>query len=352
MKPISLNRALIILMMKMTIYSTIIAFSVYYLTTWVAVKYYGRVSADNDLSMTGFDWFQFVIINLLSLIVSTLATIKLSRKIIHPLLTLADASRKISSGELSARAVSESVYIKETTELISDFNSMAQRLEHTSGEIKTWNAAIAHELRTPVTILHGRLQGLSDGVFFPDEKLYKNLLKQVEGLARIIEDLRTISLAESGYLSIKADRVNIKTEIACVIEAILPALTSKFISPVTRLDNISVLCDPVRIRQAILAILDNVTRYAQPGIVLISSFEKNDCVIITVEDEGKGVEGELQQTLFEPFRRAEDSRSREYGGSGLGLAVVNAILRAHGGNVAYFKSELGGAGFRIELPTK
>jgi signal transduction histidine kinase len=97
---------------------------------------------------------------------------------------------KISQGDLDARAFCASSRLGEINHLVTDFNEMAEKLQTLDIQRKSWNAAIAHELRTPVTILRGRLQGLVDGVFTPDPVLFTNLLKQTEGLTRLIEDLR------------------------------------------------------------------------------------------------------------------------------------------------------------------
>lgn len=264
--------------------------------------------------------------------------------------SLAETAREITGGKISARAEVSNVKILEVAQLITDFNIMAEKLEVTSGEIKTWNAAIAHELRTPVTILRGRLQGLADGIFKPENELFINLLKQTDGLARLIEDLRTLSLADSGYLSLQKDTVDLKVEVEAITEIMRSSLSDKKIFLVSRLDTLTLACDAVRIRQALLAILDNTRRYTQPGLVMVSCFQEGDNAIITIEDEGPGIPALIRDSLFEPFRRGEDSRSRQHGGTGLGLAVASAIIQAHKGNITLFTSSMGGAGFKISLP--
>lgn len=350
MRQSRLNSVLAILMLKVSIYSTVITFAVYFITTWISINWFGETELYEDYTMTGFDWFQMTLGASLALVASIIVAFKFSRQLLFPLVSLAETTRKIASGELSARANVGEIKITEAAALINDFNSMAERLETTSGEIKTWNAAIAHELRTPITILHGRLQGLADGLFQPEHALFVNLLKQTDGLMRLIEDLRTISLADSGYLSLHKEIVDLQKEITAVTEIITPSLNDKKITPVLRLDDIYLSGDAMRIRQVILALMDNTRRYAISGIVMIACYTENDKAIITIEDEGPGVPDTVRDSLFEPFKRADESRSREHGGSGLGLAVVNSIVSAHHGTIAYFPSKLGGAGFKITLP--
>jgi two-component system sensor histidine kinase AdeS len=350
MRQSRLNSALAILMLKVTLYSTAISFFVYFVTTWILVNWLGQKDLYDDYTMTGYDWLQFALGTFFSLFASILTAFKFSKHLLHPLISLADTTRKIASGTLSARANVGEVKIKEAASLINDFNTMAERLETTSGEIKTWNAAIAHELRTPITILHGRLQGLADGLFQPEPALFMNLLKQTDGLMRLIEDLRTISLADSGYLTLRKEIVDLSQEITAITEIITPSLNERKITPVLRLDDVYLSGDAMRIRQAMLALMDNTRRYAVSGIVMIACYAENDNAIITLEDEGPGVPDTLIDSLFAPFKRADDSRSREHGGSGLGLAVVNSIVNAHQGSIVYFPSKLGGAGFKISLP--
>ncbi|MDX6916569.1 ATP-binding protein [Pectobacterium carotovorum] len=352
MKHSKLNRELAYLMFRVTIYSTVVTMAFYYVFAWISFKYLGHNESEyNDLFvMTEEDWFLSFITILLSLAISVYTAIRFSKKILSPMYSLAETARDITRGKLSARAEVSNVEILEVAQLIADFNTMAEKLEVTSGEIKTWNAAIAHELRTPVTILRGRLQGLADGVFLPENELFINLLKQTDGLARLIEDLRTLSLADSGYLSLQQNTVDLKVEVEAITEIMRSSLSEKKISLVSRLDDLTLVCDAVRIRQALLAILDNTRRYTQPGLVMVSCFREQDNAIITIEDEGPGIPLLIRDSLFEPFRRGEDSRSRQHGGTGLGLAVVSAIIQAHKGNITLFTSSMGGAGFKISLP--
>lgn len=128
---------------------------------------------------------------------SIILGIKLAQRFIVPINLLADAAKKISQGDLTARVESSMHHTSEIAELMHNFNDMAQKLETSVQNAHVWNAAIAHELRTPVTILQGRLQGIIDGVFKPDPVLFKNLLSQVEGLSNLVEDLRTLSLLKT-----------------------------------------------------------------------------------------------------------------------------------------------------------
>ena len=151
---------------------------------------------------------------------------RFSRRIIQPLNSVTESVRRLAHGDLEARAHAGDRSLGETSALVEDFNSMAERLQRMTSEMVIWNAAIAHELRTPVTILRGRLQGLAEGVFEPDEALFRSLLAQVEGLSRLIEDLRVLSLADSGHLHLQLEEVDLAQVIGDLKGAVEPALTA------------------------------------------------------------------------------------------------------------------------------
>ncbi|MFN3984501.1 MAG: ATP-binding protein [Rhodocyclaceae bacterium] len=279
--------------------------------------------------------------------------IRLSRRILTPLNSVAHSLREVAQGKLDARAPLGEQAMGETAQLVRDFNAMAERLQSMTREREFWNAAIAHELRTPVTILRGRLQGLAEGVFSPSGEIFNGLMRQVEGLNRLIEDLRVLSLNDSGHLELQRVQVSLADELSTVLQGFTAPLASKGLQLHSDLDvNLQVVCDAVRIRQALMALLDNALQHADPGALLVRLQQINGLCQLIVEDEGPGIPPELAVHIFEAFRRGEPSRSRESGGSGLGLAVVKAIAEAHGGQASCRASIQGGTTFLLSLPLK
>jgi two-component system sensor histidine kinase AdeS len=201
----------------------------------------------------------------------------------------------------------------EAATLVNDFNSMAERLSRMSENRVFWNAAIAHELRTPMTILRGRLQGIAEGVFEPGPEQFNSMLTQLEGLTRIIEDLRVVSLAESGHLDLRLQRSDVSVQVAAVVEAMSEALTESGFS--VSLDARPSLadCDPARIRQAVLALLENARRHAIPCPLRVRVTLAEGHCAVAVEDGGPGVPDDLRDSIFEAFQRTDVSRSRQSG---------------------------------------
>lgn len=279
--------------------------------------------------------------------------IRLSRRILTPLNSVAHNLREVAQGNLQARAALDQHAQGETLQLVRDFNTMAERLEKATQEQHFWNASVAHELRTPVTILRGRLQGLAEGVFTPSSEMFENLLRQVEGLNRLIEDLRVLSLNDNGHLRLEWASTDLVEDVFTVVRVFSSSLQAQGIQVHVESDeHLQVTCDAFRIRQALMALLENASKYATPGELRISLYIVDGICRLAVEDSGPGIEADLAAQLFEAFRRGDPSRSRGTGGSGLGLAVVKAIAEAHGGNAECRPSSCGGTSFSIAWPAQ
>lgn len=285
---------------------------------------------------------------LVSVIISIIAALQLSKRIARPLASIASAAREVKNGDLGARAVADDQSVGEAAELVEDFNAMASRLEGLASDMVTWNASIAHELRTPVTILLGRLQGVEDGLFELDDALLASLIKQVEGLARLIEDLRVVSLADSGHLHIRFEPVDLAEVVGDLRRVIAPSLTEAGFRTAWTLPPLAAECDPFRIRQALLALVENARKHATPGVLRIFLERRGDQAVISVADIGPGLSPSSVQKLFDPFVRGGGGRE----GSGLGLSVVRAVAEAHGGDLKCRPSPEGGSNFEISIPLR
>lgn len=312
---------------------------------------YSPDSIDEDSMFTSVDLAWLGVIFIITFASATLLAIKLSRRILLPLESVIQSLRQVAEGNLHVRAIASKSAPNETSQLVDDFNSMAERLHTMETQRSFWNAAIAHELRTPITILRGRLQGLTDGVFTPDAELFEGLLHQVEGLNRLIEDLRILSLKESGHLELDIHAANLGYEVKSVVQLFAPSLEARGFTVRVQCTNAAqVHCDPVRLRQALIALLENVQKHALPGEVLVTVAATDKQCSICVEDSGPGIESTQAEHIFDAFHRIDPSRARHSGGTGLGLAVVKAIAEAHGGTACCLASANNGALLRLQWP--
>ncbi|MGJ7504004.1 MULTISPECIES: ATP-binding protein [unclassified Variovorax] len=298
----------------------------------------------------GPDYLIVAMFLMLGLIAAVVIALRLTRRILTPLNSLAESARSIAAGDLAVRANPGDRSLGETAHLVDDFNVMAAKLQDMAASMASWNAAIAHELRTPLTILRGRLQGVKDGVFPPSEELIHGLLAQVEGLSRLVDDLRIVTLQDSGHLEMRIEPVHVGAEVQRTVDSMSPALFEAGLAVEVTQSDIVLRCDGARLRQALMALLDNARRYAQPGKLKVELEATASHVVLRVEDEGPGLAPEFARQAFDPFMRDEPSRLRQYGGSGLGLAVVRAIVLAHSGEVQYRRSPVGGSIFEMKLP--
>jgi len=274
---------------------------------------------------------------------------RLAGRLVKPLVAVTQAARTIAEGDFTGRATGQGTF-GEADRLIEDFNQMAEKLQRAEKELQYSNSAIAHELRTPLTILRGRVQGLADGVYEPSQDIFRGLIGHIDALTRIVDDLKTLSLMNAGRMELDYSEFDLAAEVADVIASATPMLADRKIDVETRLARVILTADRGRIRQAVLALIDNVGRYA-PGSKLEAAVEGVDnACLISVSDNGIGMTALEREHAFERFWRADDARTRKTGGSGLGLSVVEAIAEAHGGRAMIERREGGGTKVSFTIP--
>ncbi|MGO4622081.1 ATP-binding protein [Ensifer sp. 2YAB10] len=276
----------------------------------------------------------------------------LARKISRPLEVLAQATQNLRAGDFAVRVGSIRKGAKEVATLVKTFDELAAELENMENRLRFNTMAVAHELRTPLTILQGNLQGMADGVFPLEQQRVQQLLLQVEGLSALVEDLRTLSLAAGQKLVTQCQSVDLAAEATQVLGASCTLLGSAGMSVETALEPVRVSGDSQRLRQALLALIENATRYAASGGVLRCETGRRgtDEAFIRLLDRGPGLPDDVSTHSIDLFWRGDASRSRATGGTGLGLSVVQAIAKAHGGRLEFTSRAGGGAVITIVLP--
>lgn len=310
----------------------------------------GGMSMTEEDSMNFFDWLWIFMASAISITIAVLLAYKLSARILNPLSSVATSLRRIAQGDLGARAFSAQIHLGEVNNLVNDFNYMAEKLQTLDAARRSWNAAIAHELRTPVTVLKGRLQGLVEGVFEPDPVLFNNLLQQTEGLSRLIGDLRIVGAAEGGEFSLDLKKLSFLDVLGNTTCAFSHEFRHHGFELHTELNDMIIRCDPLRIIQCLTVFFDNAIKYSVPGIITVRNGTSDDTFYIEVEDCGPGIPADFQLHMFEPFQRGSTGRAANPKGCGLGLSVVKAIMHAHGGDVSYTLTKNNGSLFTLRWP--
>lgn len=257
-------------------------------------------------------------------------------QITSPLRQLNKAATAIAKGDLEQRVNIQSK--DELGELGQTFNQMAANLSRIEAQRQSLMADVAHELRTPLTAIQGTLEGMQDGILPRDEEQLSVLLAQTTLLNRLIEDLRLLSLAETGHLKMEFGEIDPQTIKQQLSEQIKPLVEQKGISleVVVPSGLPKIFGDPDRIFQVLSNLISNAARFTPQGGVIrveVTAPVGSSLLEFSVSDTGSGIAAEDLPFVFDRFYRADKSRARASGGSGLGLAIVKQLVEAHGGQV-------------------
>jgi two-component system sensor histidine kinase BaeS len=290
---------------------------------------------------------------LLAALIALFLGIFFSRTLTRPIRELTRATHAVSNGDLSQHVPIRSN--DELGELAKAFNKMSAELSRSVNARKQMTADIAHELRTPLSLILGHAEAVHDGVLPPTRENFEIIREEATRLENLVNDLRTLSLADAGELSIQLQTIEpqrLLNEVSSLYQYQAQRKNISFeldIAP--NLPSIEV--DPGRITQVLTNILDNALRHTpEGGRVIFAAKEVADQIELSVQDSGPGLSIDDVNRIFERFYRTDSSRQREEGGSGLGLAIAKSIVQAHGGQLLA-ESEAGeGLNVKIVLPKK
>ncbi len=273
------------------------------------------------------------------------------RKLGSPLADVMTAADAVAEGDLSVRVPERGP--GEIRQLSESFNRMVDKLALADLQRRNMTADVAHELRTPIHILRGNLEGILDGVYEANSEQIEMMLDETSLLARLVDDLQTISLAEAGQLPLHFAPVNIAELLEDVKTSFSAQAEEAGIDVKVSVDdpNLTILADAGRLDQVFGNLMGNALRYTSAGAsIRLQAEASSNGVRIRIQDEGQGIPPDDIPFVFDRFYRADKSRSRQDGGSGLGLAIARQIIHLHHGEIKV-ESELGeGTTFLVELP--
>ncbi len=275
----------------------------------------------------------------------------LARLITKPLRELTTAARQIAGGDLGQQVTVRSR--DELGDLATQFNHMSADLAQSNQLRRQMTADIAHDLRTPLTVISGYLELLRDQVLKPTPERFSVLYDETQILQRLVDDLHTLSLADAGELPLQRRPTEPAQILAHVAETYGHAAEQAGVSLAMRetgpLPEANV--DYERMSRALGNLVSNALRYTPAGgTICLSAGQSDGRLLLSVSDTGSGISAEHLPNIFERFYRADASRHQDSGGSGLGLAIVRSIVEAHGGSIGV-QSNLGqGTTFTISLP--
>ena len=295
----------------------------------------------------------YFIFTLVIILLAFVMAIVLSRHLTKPIKQILAGTNELTKGNFASRITPTTK--DELGTLSNNFNELADTLEQNRQIRYQWMSDTSHELRTPLTVLRSHLLAVQDGVFVADEKRINTLIGQVDNLNHIVDDID--QLANSDIANLTYDEADI--DLIHVFEQTLESFTARFEQQALTvnsdaLKNINqyiVSGDKERLQQLFANLLENTCRYThEGGQVSITAHKAGNNVELVLQDSAPGVLVEDRNKLFERFYRVEKSRSRAFGGSGLGLSLCKQIVEAHGGQISLADSPLGGLEVKILLP--
>ena len=284
----------------------------------------------------------------------------LARGIARPIAAVTNASSEIARGRFGARVrlARPAAQPRETRELAENFNAMSEAIERYEAERKAMVADVAHELRTPLAAMRLRLEALEDGLVAFDEAEARGLRGHVDLLARLVDDLRTLSLADAGRLTLAPVAVDLDAWARQAVADARVTWGQRGLELAFRGAGaaVPVRADPQRLAQVLHNLLDNAARYAPEGSTIDVGVASDGAEgRLEVRDRGPGVPEDELETIFERFVRGRRRDERGTPGSGLGLAIVRTLADVHGGRVSVRNLPLGeggGAAFTVHLPRR
>ncbi|MFS2156120.1 sensor histidine kinase [Pseudomonas sp. Pseusp122] len=297
------------------------------------------------------DWLLLASLVIAAIPLILLCGFLFSRSLSSQFSAIAQVARQVAQGNFKTRLPLNPKAPEELQCLIIDFNSMTTQLERYEQEVRESSAVIAHELRTPLNAAMGRVQGMIDDVFPCDINQLEMVRRQLNQLNKLVDDLHLLSLARAGQLVLKKTEFNLKNLIQERLAWFSAPLEAAGVVPIVQLpDTLRLNADRDRIGQVVSIMIDNFLSYAAQGKVLeITASPVDQTVVLSFADRGPGIAAEDCEKVFERFWRAERSRARHSGGSGLGLSIASAICHAHGGSIAVINRTGGGASINVKL---
>jgi signal transduction histidine kinase len=276
----------------------------------------------------------------------------LAYRLLRPVRDLASAAQNLAQGDLSQR-----VPVRGNDELARlgrDFNQMADALQQAGEARRAMTADIAHELRTPLAVQRANLEALQDGVYELNAENLQPILEQNLLLSRLVDDLRTLAMADAGQLTLERVPTDLPGLVGRVVERFQPQAASHQVSllyspPTGAVPELEL--DPMRVEQILNNLLSNALRHTPKGGQVTVTLEREARHMrLKLRDSGSGIPEEALAHVFERFYRADRSRARSEGGSGLGLAIARQLAQAHAGELSAANDQQGGAVFTLTLP--
>jgi signal transduction histidine kinase len=309
-----------------------------------------ELSPREELFLTRINW-ALLYAALGATLIALVLGLFLARTLTRPLRELTAASQAMTQGDLGQQVVVRSQ--DELGELAAAFNRMSGELARVNQSRRQMTADVAHDLRTPLTVIKGYAEALRDGDLPPAAATFETVYQEAEHLSRLIEDLRTLSLVDAGKLTLHRQAVQPKDILERTASAYLPQEQQSGITlDIDAAAGLpSIHADPERLAQVLGNLVGNALRYTpEGGRITLAARQQADDVQLAVRDTGAGIDPVDLPHIFDRFYRGDDARETSEGESGLGLAIAKSLVEAHGGTISASSTPGDGSAFTVTLP--
>ncbi len=323
------------------------------LVGYLDVSYYGPYYFnDNDFHFLKVLNAIIAVVGVIAVIGAVFAGIIFAKKISVPVVSVTNITKEISNGNYNKK-IDTNEDTTEIAQLVQAVNHMSYMLNEQENIRKRLTSDVAHELRTPVANVSANIEAMVEGALEPDNASLESCYNELLRITDIISDLEKLRQIENEKLVLERTSVDVKELCESVIQAFKAQLESKQISCTVNADHVSLMADKNRLYQVMANLISNAIKYTQNGgCINVDVVDNKDFVAISVKDNGIGINESDLPFIFERFYRIDKSRNRTTGGAGIGLAIVKAIVLAHGGEVSVESKESVGSTFNVVLPQK
>jgi heavy metal sensor kinase len=286
----------------------------------------------------------------LSLALAVAVGFFLARRLSDPLRKTVDVTKRMSDGDYAVR-LEEGSNIRELDELTLSVNHLARSIGAQEALRKQLTADVAHELRTPLTTIGTHIEAMIEGLWQPTRERLSSCYEEIERIGRLVFDMEKLAKVESDKLKLDRTPLSLRDLAEKTLRNFETETNARGLRVSVEGNCSEIFADRDRISQVLVNLVSNAVKYTPPGgTIRLALSETDETVRLDVEDNGVGISAEDLPFVFERFYRADKSRSRTTGGSGIGLAVVRSIVATHGGAVAVESAPNQGSRFRVELP--
>ncbi|MBR5430551.1 MAG: HAMP domain-containing histidine kinase [Firmicutes bacterium] len=334
--------------MALRLYYTVIVFNILFLTM-VLVGGICLLLVSTRV-ITNLTYLPIILICVVSVLVGTALSAYLSKRIFAPILRLSQASQRVAAGDFTAR-VDPETKISEIRETCENFNYMVENLSRIETLSNDFVANVSHEFKTPLSAIEGNAMLLQDHSLTPAERddCVEHIISSTGRLSVLVGNILTLSKIENRGGAAETAPFRLDEQIRRAIVELEPKWSAKNIEPAVDLPTLIYEGNEGLLEQVWINLLDNAVKFSpEQGVITVTAAEGADRILVSVADQGPGVDENSMAQIFDKFYQADTSHRAE--GNGLGLALVQAITRLHGGRVSVVNEN--GARFTVELPRR